>query len=57
MSNMDAPVFYHVGGLTESLVGGFGFFDVGAHEVTPQARRRRPQVGESDDLRWKLPQS
>ena len=57
MSNMDAPVFYHVGGLTESLVGGFGFFDVGAHEVTPQARRRRPQVGESDDLPWKLPQS
>ena len=33
-------------------VGGFGFFDVGAHEVAPQARRRRPQIGESIHQEW-----
>ncbi|ORX36165.1 acyltransferase ChoActase/COT/CPT [Kockovaella imperatae] len=29
----------------EEMMGGFGFFDVGAQSVAPQARRRRPQVG------------
>ncbi|KAL7421318.1 carnitine O-acetyltransferase yat1 [Cryptotrichosporon argae] len=31
----------------EELLGGFGFFDVGANEVTPQARRRRPAIGKT----------
>ncbi|OCF34017.1 carnitine O-acetyltransferase [Kwoniella heveanensis BCC8398] len=30
----------------EELLGGFGFFDVGAQQALPQARRRRPTVGE-----------
>ncbi|RXK42108.1 carnitine O-acetyltransferase [Tremella mesenterica] len=31
----------------EEMMGGFGFFDVGAQDVAPQARRRRPQIGMS----------
>lgn len=29
------------------MLGGFGFFDVGAQEVSVQAKRRRPQVGKT----------
>ncbi|WVF70426.1 hypothetical protein IAT40_005216 [Kwoniella sp. CBS 6097] len=29
----------------EEMMGGFGFFDVGAQQALPQARRRRPTVG------------
>ncbi|ORY23803.1 acyltransferase ChoActase/COT/CPT [Naematelia encephala] len=34
-------------GQAEEMMGGFGFFDVGAQEVAIQAKRRRPQVGKT----------
>jgi carnitine O-acetyltransferase len=33
--------------ISGGLVSGFGFFDVGAQEVAPQSKRRRPPIGKT----------